>query len=202
MYLNIHPENPEERKIDQVVQILKKGGVIIYPTDTVYGIGCDIRQQEAIEKVCKIRGLKPEKAALSMMCKDISQVAEYTAQIDTPYFKILKSHLPGPFTFILNSNHQVPKLFKNKKRTVGIRIPDSKIILALIEALGAPILTTSLKSDDEILEYFTDPSEIYEDFEHLVDLVIDGGPGGNQPSTIIDLTQTEPLLIRQGAGLF
>jgi tRNA threonylcarbamoyl adenosine modification protein (Sua5/YciO/YrdC/YwlC family) len=129
-------------------------------------------------------------------------VAEYTAQIDTPYFKILKSHLPGPFTFILNSNHQVPKLFKNKKRTVGIRIPDSKIILALIAALGAPILTTSLKSDDEILEYFTDPSEIYEDFEHLVDLVIDGGPGGNQPSTIIDLTQTEPLLIRQGAGLF
>jgi tRNA threonylcarbamoyl adenosine modification protein (Sua5/YciO/YrdC/YwlC family) len=202
MYLNIHPENPEERKIDQVVQILKKGGVIIYPTDTVYGIGCDIRQQEAIEKVCKTRGLKPEKAALSMMCKDISQVAEYTAQIDTPYFKILKSHLPGPFTFILNSNHQVPKLFKNKKRTVGIRIPDSKIILALIAALGAPILTTSLKSDDEILEYFTDPSEIYEDFEHLVDLVIDGGPGGNQPSTIIDLTQTEPLLIRQGAGLF
>jgi tRNA threonylcarbamoyl adenosine modification protein (Sua5/YciO/YrdC/YwlC family) len=202
MYLSIHPENPEERKIDQVVQILKKGGVIIYPTDTVYGIGCDIRQQEAIEKVCKIRGLKPEKAALSMMCKDISQVAEYTAQIDTPYFKILKSHLPGPFTFILNSNHQVPKLFKNKKRTVGIRIPDSKIILALIEALGAPILTTSLKSDDEILEYFTDPSEIYEDFEHIVDLVIDGGPGGNQPSTIIDLTQSEPQLIRQGAGPF
>ncbi len=202
MYLNIHPENPEERKIDQVVQILRNGGVIIYPTDTVYGIGCDIRQQEAIEKVCKIRGLKPEKAALSMMCKDISQVAEYTAQIDTPYFKILKSHLPGPFTFILNSNHQVPKLFKNKKRTIGIRIPDSKIIVALIEALGAPILTTSLKSDDQILEYFTDPSEIYEDFEHIVDLFIDGGPGGNQPSTIIDLTQSEPVLIRQGAGLF
>lgn len=202
MYLSIHPNNPEERKIEQVVKILKDGGVIIYPTDTVYGIGCDIRNQSAIEKVCKIRGLKPEKAALSIMCKDISQISEYTQQIDNPYFKLLKKNLPGPFTFILNSNNSVPKMFKNKKRTIGIRIPDNKIILELIDHLGAPILTTSLKSDDEILEYFTDPSEIFEDFENLVDLVIDGGIGKNVPSTIVDLTQSEPKIIRKGAGEF
>ena len=202
MYISIHPDNPEERKIDQVVKILQSGGVIIYPTDTVYGIGCDIRQQEAIEKVCRIRGLEPEKAALSIMCKDISQIADYTQQIDTPYFKLLKKHLPGPFTFILNSNNTVPKMFKNKKRTIGIRIPENKIVLALIEALGAPILTTSLKSDDEILEYFTDPSEIYEDFELQVDIVIDGGIGKNVPSTIVDLTNNEPVVIRAGAGEF
>lgn len=202
MYLSIHPNNPEERKIEQVVKILKDGGVIIYPTDTVYGIGCDIRNQSAIEKVCKIRGLKPEKAALSIMCKDISQISEYTQQIDNPYFKLLKKNLPGPFTFILNSNNSVPKMFKNKKRTIGIRIPDNKIILELIDHLGAPILTTSLKSDDEILEYFTDPSEIFEDFENQVDLVIDGGIGKNVPSTIVDLTQSEPKIIRKGAGEF
>ena len=202
MYLSIHPNNPEERKIEQVVKILKDGGVIIYPTDTVYGIGCDIRNQSAIEKVCKIRGLKPEKAALSIMCKDISQISEYTQQIDNPYFKLLKKNLPGPFTFILNSNNSVPKMFKNKKRTIGIRIPDNKIILELIDHLGAPILTTSLKSDDEILEYFTDPSEIFEDFENLVDLVIDGGIGKNVPSTIVDLTQSEPKIIRKAAGEF
>ena len=202
MYLSIHPNNPEERKIEQVVKILKDGGVIIYPTDTVYGIGCDIRNQSAIEKVCKIRGLKPEKAALSIMCKDISQISAYTQQIDNPYFKLLKKNLPGPFTFILNSNNSVPKMFKNKKRTIGIRIPDNKIILELIDHLGAPILTTSLKSDDEILEYFTDPSEIFEDFENLVDLVIDGGIGKNVPSTIVDLTQSEPKIIRKGAGEF
>lgn len=202
MYLSIHPNNPEERKIEQVVKILKDGGVIIYPTDTVYGIGCDIRNQSAIEKVCKIRGLKPEKAALSIMCKDISQISAYTQQIDNPYFKLLKKNLPGPFTFILNSNNSVPKMFKNKKRTIGIRIPDNKIILELIDHLGAPILTTSLKSDDEILEYFTDPSEIFEDFENQVDLVIDGGIGKNVPSTIVDLTQSEPKIIRKGAGEF
>lgn len=202
MYLSIHPNNPEERKIEQVVKILKDGGVIIYPTDTVYGIGCDIRNQSAIEKVCKIRGLKPEKAALSIMCKDISQISEYTQQIDNPYFKLLKKNLPGPFTFILNSNNSVPKMFKNKKRTIGIRIPDNKIILELIDHLGAPILTTSLKSDDEILEYFTNPSEIFEDFENQVDLVIDGGIGKNVPSTIVDLTQSEPKIIRKGAGEF
>ncbi len=200
MLLKIHEENPSARKIEQAAEILMNGGVIIYPTDTVYGIGCDITHQDAVERVCRIRGLNPAKANLSFICHDISQISEYTAPIDNEVFKLMKHNLPGAFTFILNSNNSVPKLFKNKKKTVGVRIPDNKIILALVEAIGHPILTTSLKSDDEILEYFTDPIDIHDDFEKLVDAVIDGGVGGNIPSTVIDCTVSPPMLIRNGAG--
>lgn len=200
MLLKIHPENPEGRKIRQVVESLKEGGVIIYPTDTVYGLGCDIFDQKAVEKICRLRDLDPKKAMLSMVCKDISQIAEYAAHIDNPVFKLLKRHLPGPFTFVLKAGSGVPKLFKNRKQTIGVRVPDNQILLDIVEALGRPILTTSLKSDDEILEYFTDPIDIYEDFGKLVDIVIDGGIGGNVPSTVIDCTDEEPALLREGVG--
>ncbi|GJM35425.1 MAG: threonylcarbamoyl-AMP synthase [Saprospiraceae bacterium] len=201
MLLNINPENPEGRKIDQVIRILEKGGVVIYPTDTVYGLGCDINNQKAVERICRIRGLDPKKAMLSFMCSDISQVANYTAQIDNQVFRLLKRNIPGPFTFVLKSNNKVPKLFKNRKQTVGIRIPDNRIVQHLLEALGRPILTTSLKSDDEILEYFTDPIDINDDFKNLVDVVIDGGIGGNVASTVVDCTDIEPVILREGAGI-
>ncbi|MEM6380885.1 MAG: L-threonylcarbamoyladenylate synthase, partial [Bacteroidota bacterium] len=176
MFLRIHPDNPEGRKISQIVKILEKGGVIIYPTDTVYGLGCDIENQKAVDKICKLRGLDPKKANLAMICKDISQVSTYTQQIDNPTFRLLKKNLPGAFTFILNAANSVPKMFKNRKKTVGIRIPDHKITLSIVESFGRPILTTSLKSDDEILEYFTDPEDIYDYFKNRVDCVIDSGP--------------------------
>ena len=195
MLLKINRDNPEGRKVQQVVESL-----IIYPTDTVYGLGCDIFNQQAVDRICRLRGLDPAKAMLSMICKDISQIAEFTQQIDNQIFRVLKKNLPGPFTFVLNSSNQVPKLFRNRKRTIGVRVPDHKIPQAIVESLGHPILTTSLKSDDEILEYFTDPEDIYQDFAKLVDIVIDGGPGGNVPSTVVDCTGSEPLLIREGAA--
>lgn len=200
MYLQVHPESPETRKIKQIAETLRDGGVIIYPTDTVYGIGCDIRNHKAVERVCRLRRLDPEKAMLAMICTDMSQVSEFTAQLDNQTFRLLKQYLPGPYTFILKANNDVPKLFKNRKKTVGIRIPDNKIVQAIVTELGNPILTTSLKSDDEILEYFTDPIDIYNDFENLVDIVIDGGNCGNVPSTLIDCSKDNPELIRLGAG--
>lgn len=200
MLLNINSDNPEGRKVQQVIETLEKGGIIIYPTDTVYGLGCDIFNKKAVEKICQIRGLKPEKARLSFMCKDIRQVAEYAAQIDNEVFRLMKHNLPGPFTFVLKSNNDVPKLFKNKKRTIGVRVPDNSIIQTILQEFGRPILTTSLKSDDEILEYFTDPIDIYDDFKKLVDIVIDGGIGGNVPSTVIDCTKEPPEVLREGAG--
>jgi len=200
MLLTINPDNPSERKINQVVQILQRGGVIIYPTDTVYGFGCDITNPKAIEKVYRLRGLNPKKSNLSFICKNIAQLAEYTLQIDNQIFKMLKRNLPGPFTFIFKANSKAPKLLKTNRKTVGIRIPDNNIALAIIEALGNPILTTSLKSGDEILEYFTNPSEIHDDFEKLVDLVIDGGIGNNVASTVIDCTTDELEIIREGVG--
>lgn len=202
MLLRINPDNPEGRKIKQVAETLSKGGVIIYPTDTVYGLGCDIFNPKAVEKICRLRGLKPEKAMLSFICKDISQVAEYAFQIDNDVFKALKRNLPGPFTFVLKSNNQVPKLFKNRKRSIGVRIPDNNIATGIVEELGRPILSLSLKSDDEILEYFTDPIDIYDDFKKLVDIVIDGGMGANVPSTVVDCMTDEMFIIRQGAGEF
>ncbi|MCB0595646.1 MAG: threonylcarbamoyl-AMP synthase [Lewinellaceae bacterium] len=201
MLLKINPENPERRKILHAVETLESGGVIIYPTDTVYALGCDINDSKAVDRICKLRGLDPHKAHLSLICLDISQVSEYSQQIDNQIFRLMKKHLPGPFTFVINSNNQVPKMFKNRKRTIGIRIPDNNICMALVEELGHPILTASLKSDDEILEYFTDPIDIYEDYKKLVDLVIDGGMGGNVPSTVVDCTGAEPLLLRQGTGM-
>ena len=201
MLLKINPENPERRKILHAVETLESGGVIIYHTDTVYALGCDINDSKAVDRICKLRGLDPHKAHLSLICLDISQVSEYSQQIDNQIFRLMKKHLPGPFTFVINSNNQVPKMFKNRKRTIGIRIPDNNICMALVEELGHPILTASLKSDDEILEYFTDPIDIYEDYKKLVDLVIDGGMGGNVPSTVVDCTGAEPLLLRQGTGM-
>ncbi len=199
MLLKINPDNPAARKIDQVVESLKADGVVIYPTDTIYGLGCDMMSSKAVDRICKLRGLDPGKAMLSLICKDISQVSDFTQQIDNQVFKVMKKNLPGPFTFVLNANNQVPKLFRNRKRTIGIRIPDHAVPLAIVEALGRPMLTASLKSDDEVLEYFTDPSEIYDDFSKLVDIVIDSGPGGNVPSTVVDCTGDAPELLREGA---
>jgi len=200
MLLKINIENPEPRKIEQVADILRNGGIIIYPTDTVYGLGCDINNNDAVEKICRLRRLEPEKAMLSFICKDISQITDYALPIDNQVFRMMKKNLPGAFTFVLNSNNKVPKMFKNRKRTIGVRVPNHNISLAIVEALGHPILTTSLKSDDEVLEYFTDPIDIYDDFQKLVDIVIDGGICGNIPSTIIDCTGSELEIIREGAG--
>ena len=201
MLLKIHPENPELRKVDQVIKCLEDGGIIIYPTDTVYGLGCDIFNQKAVDRICKLRRLDPKKAMLSFICKDISQIAKFTQPIDNTIFRLLKKNLPGPFTFVVKSNNKVPKLFKNKKKTIGVRVPDHNVPLMITEQLGRPILTTSLKSDDEILKYFTDPLDFYEDFNKLVDIVIDSGVGKNVPSTVVDCTQEKPELIRIGAGV-
>ena len=200
MLLSINPENPEGRKVNQVLQMLEKGGVMIYPTDTVYGLACDILQAKAVERLCRLRGLKPQKANLSLVCGDIQQIAQYTHQIDNSVFRLLKRHLPGPFTFILKGSNKLPKLLRNRRKTIGVRVPDNKITQAVVETLGRPLLSISLKSDDEITEYFTDPWEIHQDYEKLVDLVIDGGVGKNIPSTVVDCTGNMPEIIRQGLG--
>ncbi len=200
MRLKINPDNPEGRKIKQVVELIEKGGVVIYPTDTVYGLGCDINNQKAVERICQLRELDPKKARLAMICKDISQVSEFTQQLNTSTFRLLKRNFPGPFTFILPAANNVPKMFKNKKKTIGVRIPTHNIPIQIVEQLGRPILTTSLKSDDEILEYYTDPEDFYEDFKNQVDVVIDSGSCGNTPSTIIDCTNEKPVVLRMGAG--
>lgn len=201
MLLNIHPDHPQERKIKQVVETLLEGGVIIYPTDTVYGLGCDIQNADAVEKICRLRKLDPQKAMLSFICRDISQISGYTTPIDNSIFKLMKKNLPGPFTFVLRSNNSVPKLFKNKKRTIGVRVPEHNIPLAIVEMLGRPILTTSLKSDDEITTYYTDPLDFKEEYSKLVDIIIDAGPGKNIPSTVVDCTLDKPEIIRMGAGV-
>ena len=198
MMLNIHPENPQGSKIDRVIEELKKGAVMIYPTDSVYAYGCDFANQEAVDKICKLKGLDPAKANLTFICKDISQISEYTAQFDTEVFRVLKRNLPGPYTFILKSNNTVPKLFKNKKRTVGVRIPDNKIVLEIVEKLGNPILSTSLKTDEDIIEYYTDPERIKEKYESQVDFIINGGIGNNEPSTVVDATGDRIEILREG----
>lgn len=199
-FLPIHPKNPEPRKIGHVVDILSRGGIVIYPTDTVYGIGCDLLNRKAIARLCHILGIKPQKLNLSFICYDLSHISEYARKIDTPVFKLLKKNLPGPFTFILESSSRVPKILDINKKTVGIRVPDHAIPRALVQALGNPLITASIKDDDHIKEYTTDPDEIYEDFKHTVDLVIDGGPGGNIPSTVLDCTGGEIEIVRQGLG--
>lgn len=198
MFININKENPENRKISNVVEVLGKGGVIIYPTDTIYGLGCDILHAKAIEKICRIRNIDVNKANLTIICKDIAQLSKYTKHLDNSVFKILKKNSPGPFTFILKSGNEIPKIFKNRRKTIGIRIPDNKIAQSIIEELGHPILSISLKSDDEILEYFTDPSEIYDDYQKLVDIVIDGGIGKNVPSAIVDCSNDSINILREG----
>jgi len=200
MLVRIYEENPNERSIAQVVDILKKGGIIIYPTDTVYGLGCDINNHKAIEKVCEIRGIKPEKANLSFICYDLTAISQYTKPFDTATFRLLKKALPGPFTFIFNSSNQVPKLLSSKKKTVGIRVPDNAIARAIVKQLGNPILSTSIHDDDEIMEYSTDPELIHEKYGEIVDVVIDGGYGNFVPSTVIDLTSGEVEVIREGKG--
>jgi tRNA threonylcarbamoyl adenosine modification protein (Sua5/YciO/YrdC/YwlC family) len=200
--LSIHPINPEPRKINRAVEILQKGGVIVYPTDTIYGIGCDLMNKRAVERLCQIENIKPQKMNLSFICNDLSHISEYVKRLDTPAFKILKKLLPGPFTFIFESNTNVPKILGVNKKTVGIRIPDHRIPLEIVKLLGNPLITSSIKDDDQIKEYTTDPEEIYEDFKHKVDLVISGGQGGNVPSTIVDFTGAEPVVIRQGLGEF
>jgi tRNA threonylcarbamoyl adenosine modification protein (Sua5/YciO/YrdC/YwlC family) len=198
MLLSINPDNPENRKVLQVVEALKSGGVIIYPTDTVYGLGCDMFHTKAIERICRLRKLDIAKANLTIICKDIAQLSRFTKQIDNAIFKILKKNTPGPFTFILKSGNEIPKIFKNRRKTIGIRIPANKIAQSIIEELGHPILSISLKSDDEILEYFTDPTEIYDDFHKQVDLVVDGGMGKNVPSAIIDCSEGVTNILREG----
>lgn len=199
-FLKIHPQNPEMRKINRVVEVLRAGGIIIYPTDTIYGIGCDLMSRKAIERLCKIMDIKPNKLDLSFICTDLSQVSEYVKQIDTPVFKVLKKSLPGPYTFILESSNRVPKILDVSKKTVGIRIPNHNIPIALVAELGNPLITSSVKDEDLIVEYTTDPEEIYEDFKNKVDMIIDGGVGGNIPSTVIDCTNNELVIVRQGLG--
>ncbi|HPM29627.1 MAG TPA: L-threonylcarbamoyladenylate synthase [Chryseolinea sp.] len=198
--VNIHPENPERRKILHIVEVLQKGGIIIYPTDTIYGIGCDLMNRKAIERLCQIMNIKPQKLDLSFICNDLSHISEYVKRLDTPVFKVLKKALPGPFTFILESSSKVPRILDVNKKTVGIRIPNHNIPRMIVEHLGNPLITSSIKDDDVIKEYTTDPEEIFEDFKNQVDIVIDGGPGGNIPSTVIDCTGDELVLVRQGLG--
>jgi tRNA threonylcarbamoyl adenosine modification protein (Sua5/YciO/YrdC/YwlC family) len=199
MLIKIYPENPNHRDLEQVVSILRDGGVIIYPTDTVYGIGCDISKPKAVERIIKIKGIKPKEAQFSFICSDLSHISDF-AKVDNSTFKLLKRNLPGPFTFILPGFNRVPEYFISKRKTVGIRIPNSSIIIELVKLLGNPILTTSLKDDDEVIEYTTDPELIYEKYQEVVDVVIDGGYGDNIASTIIDCTLDEPTIIREGKG--
>ena len=198
MLLRIHPENPQPRLINQVVECLKDGGVIIYPTDTIYGLGCDIKQPKAIEKICQIKNMDPQKAQLSFICSDLSHLSEYSKSIDTPLYRMLKNYLPGPYTFILPASKQVPKLLQSKKSTIGLRVPDNNICQQILTMLGNPILSTSLPG--EMVEDYTDPEIIYDRFENLVDFVIDGGIGGMTPSTIVDCTTDEWTILRQGLG--
>jgi tRNA threonylcarbamoyl adenosine modification protein (Sua5/YciO/YrdC/YwlC family) len=198
-FIKIYENNPNELAIKKVVEVLKNGGLVIYPTDTVYGLGCDITNTKALERIAKIKGVKLEKANFSFICSDLSHISDYIKQIDTSTFKILKRALPGPYTFILPGNNNLPKEFK-KKTTVGIRVPDNAIALEIVRQLGNPIVSTSIHDDDEVLEYSTDPELIFEKWQNLVDFVIDGGYGDNIGSTIIDLSGFEPVVIREGKG--
>ncbi|KAA9042068.1 threonylcarbamoyl-AMP synthase [Ginsengibacter hankyongi] len=198
MLLHIHPQNPQPRLLTQVAECLKSGGIIIYPTDTIYGLGCDIYQPKAIERICKIKNIDPQKAQLSFICRDLSHLSDYTKSIDTPLYRVLKNYLPGPYTFILPASKLVPKILKSKKDTVGIRVPDNVICRSILETLGNPILSASLPG--EMVEEYTDPDIIYEKFGNQVDYVIDGGTGGIVPSTVIDCTTDEWIVTRQGLG--
>ena len=201
MLIQIHPDNPEERKIAQVVKTLKSGGVIIYPTDAVYCIGCDLSNGKALEKVARIKNVKPEKANFSLICSDLSNLSKYTKPLSTSTFRLMRNVLPGPFTFILNASSEVPKYFHGaKKRTVGIRVPNNSITQRIVEALGGPLVSTSVHDDDDILEYTTDPELIHERYENLVDLVIDGGIGNLDPTTVVSCLDDDFEIIRQGLG--
>ncbi|MFC4690915.1 L-threonylcarbamoyladenylate synthase [Dokdonia genika] len=198
-FIKLYEENPNPKDLKQIVKILKAGGLIIYPSDTVYALGCDITNAKALEKVAQIKGVKLAKANFSFVCEDLSNLSDYVRQIDTKTFKILKRALPGPYTFILPGNNNLPSSFK-KKKEVGIRVPDNEITRAIVRALGNPIVSTSIYDEDEVIEYTTDPELIFEKWQNRVDVIVDGGYGGNIPSTVIDLTGDEPILIRDGKG--
>jgi tRNA threonylcarbamoyl adenosine modification protein (Sua5/YciO/YrdC/YwlC family) len=199
MLVSIHPVNPQERIVKQVADCLKDGGVIIYPTDTVYGLGCDIFQPKAVERICRIKGIDPEKANLSFVCSDLSDISKYTRSISTPQYRFIKQYIPGPFTFILPASKEVPKILKTKKNTIGLRVPDHNITQAIAGMLGHPILSSSLPG--EMVEEYTDPELIHTKFEKLVDMVVDGGIGGMEYSTIVDMTEEQPEILRQGLGV-
>ncbi|MDR1884071.1 MAG: threonylcarbamoyl-AMP synthase [Prevotella sp.] len=199
MLVKLYEENPSRKEIDRIVKTLQDGGLVIYPTDSVYAIGCDALNVRAVEKICRMKDIDPAKSNLSIICYDLSNISEY-ARVDNNTFKVMKKNLPGPFTFILNTTSSLPKIYKNK-RTVGIRIPDNNIIRELVHDLGNPILTTSVKDGDEVMEYTTDPELIYEKYRNRVDIVIDGGYGGMEASTVVDCTSDEPEIIRQGKGI-
>ncbi|MCE4565477.1 threonylcarbamoyl-AMP synthase [Maribellus sp. CM-23] len=201
MLVRLYNENPNPRDIRDVVEILRQGGVIIYPTDTVYGMGCDITNQKAVEKVARLKGIKVEKSNFSFICSDFSHLSDFTKPIPNHIFKLIRKNLPGPFTFILEANNNVPKYFKGKKKTVGIRIPDNNIIRAIVEELGNPIMSTSIHDEDEIIEYTTDPELIYEKYQDVADVVIDGGYGELVPSTIVDCSGNDIEIVREGKGI-
>lgn len=201
MFLKIYPQNPNPRYINLVKECINDGGIVIYPTDTIYGLGCGLNHSKAVQKIAQIKSTQVEKADFSIICYDLSNISEFTKPISNNVFKTMKANLPGPFTFILNANSNVPTLFKSKKKTVGIRVPDNNIVRELVNVLGEPLVTTSIKDEDEIIEYMTDPELIYERYCDLVDIVIDGGYGDNQPSTVVDCTQDEPVILRQGKGI-
>jgi tRNA threonylcarbamoyl adenosine modification protein (Sua5/YciO/YrdC/YwlC family) len=201
MLIKIYPENPNKREMQQVVDVLQKGGIIIFPTDTIYALGCKASNTNGLEQVCRIMGKKPEKANLSLLCKDLSHITDYTTPIDNTVFRLMKRCLPGPYTFVLNASNQIPKIFKQQsKKTVGIRIPDNNIVLELINMLGEPLISSSIHSEDEIEEYITDPELIYEKYEKHIEAMIDGGFGGNIGSTVIDCSGDDIVLIREGKG--
>lgn len=198
-FIKLYEDNPNPKDVQRIVNIIRKGGLVIYPSDTVYALGCDITNTRALERIAQIKGVKLAKANFSFVCEDLSNLSDYVKQIDTSTFKLLKRALPGPYTFILPGNNNLPTVFK-KKREVGIRVPDNAIAQAIIRTLGNPIVSTSIKDEDEVIEYTTDPELIYEKWDKLVDVIVDGGYGGNIPSTVIDLTGDEPVLIREGKG--
>ncbi|MDR1056805.1 MAG: threonylcarbamoyl-AMP synthase [Prevotellaceae bacterium] len=199
MLIKIYPENPNKREINQMIQILENDGIAIYPTDTVYAMGCSLNSKKALTRLMKIKGVNEKNANFSLICSDLSHLSDY-ARVDNHTFKLLKKNLPGAFTFILQASNKVPDKFMGKRKTIGLRIPNNSIVIELVKNLGQPLLTTSIKSDDEILEYITDPELIHENYENLVDVIIDGGYGGIEPSTIVDCTGDEPEIIRQGKG--
>lgn len=201
MIIEIHPDNPDERKIRQIVDCLLEGGVIVYPTDTVYSFGCDMLNNKALERVARLKNIKTEKANFSLVCHDLSHITEYSKQLSNPVFKLMKSVLPGPYTFILEAGRAIPKIFSERKKTIGIRVPDNNIARDIVKKLGHPIIAASVHDDDELLEYTTDPEMIHEKFEKLVDMVIDGGPGSFDASTILDCTGDQITLVRQGKGV-
>ncbi|MEZ4936428.1 MAG: L-threonylcarbamoyladenylate synthase [Crocinitomicaceae bacterium] len=200
MLIEINPYNIDKRLLKQVVDVLRNGGIIIYPTDSVYAMGCDLKNRRALEKLAKLKGIKLSQANFSIICYDLSNISEYTKNFDRSIFKLLKHNLPGPFTFILNATNEIPKLFDSNKKTIGIRVPDHDLIREIVKELGNPIVTTSIHDEDEIMEYTTDPYQIYEKYDGKVDMIIDGGFGNLYASTVVDCTEDEPVIIREGIG--